>query len=546
MYTGINEPVFTVSQLNNQARQLLEEGFPKVIIEGEITGFRPPGQSAHWYFQLKDEQSILPCVMWRSAAKKVPFVPTDGMLVQATAKLTIYGPRGNYQARIEYMEPRGEGALRAAFERLRTLLKHRGWFNEEHKQSLPPFPTDIAVISSESGAATRDVFVNIWRRYPYVNLRLVATSVQGVSAKRDIAKAIQQANQLDPVPDFAILTRGGGSLEDLAAFNSEEVATAIFESEIPIVSAVGHDVDYTITDFVADKRAATPSTAAEIVTPDGVELHKLFTQYIRKCFQVHSYKYRQSALQLKNLQTRLPSPRTILSIHEQQILSLQGRYRKTLDHVVQSANTNTRNAIHRLSIASPNTRLSILNTSNKTMQNRMYTAVLKIINDQRFAVEHKRVKLEKASPISRLQVGKNSMLTNVDRMRISVQSSMNNTRRIFTHNLSVLEKTTPAGQIQSLTTKLTELVYRLNQSISEIVRLSNSMFALQSSKLNSVSPLATLERGFAVVSKPNQTKYGEIVRSVSVVKGGESLHAHIADGTIVSTVTAIITKDTDS
>ncbi len=277
-------PLYTVSQLNARVRELLELNFPEVWVEGEISNFRHYA-SGHLYFTLKDEGSELEAVMFQSRAAYLDFRPEDGMGVLALGALTIYERRGKYQLDVRRLKPAGLGKLQLAFERLKEKLKAEGLFEAIHKKPLPPYPERIGIITSAEGAAIRDMLSILARRYPPVEVRVFPVKVQGEGAAEEIAHAIELANvyhrREEPL-DVLIVGRGGGSLEDLWAFNEEVVARAIFRSQVPVISAVGHEVDFTIADFVADLRAPTPSAAAELVVPDRTELQMRLGEWVRR------------------------------------------------------------------------------------------------------------------------------------------------------------------------------------------------------------------------------------------------------------------------
>ncbi len=262
--------VLTVTELTAGIKTLLEEAFPYVSVSGEISNYKRHS-SGHAYFSLKDDRSQLRCVMWRSANRKLTFEPEDGMEVLAQGALSVYDVQGQYQLVARQLKPVGAGALQAAFERLKAKLEKEGLFREEHKQALPSFPERVGVVTSGSGAAVRDIIQVLRRRAPWVSIILRPAPVQGEGAAAEIAAAIEEMNDYGAV-DVLIVGRGGGSVEDLWAFNEEAVVRAVFESRIPVVSAVGHETDYTLTDFAADLRAPTPSGAAEIVVRDLREL----------------------------------------------------------------------------------------------------------------------------------------------------------------------------------------------------------------------------------------------------------------------------------
>ena len=262
--------VLTVTEFTRRIKQMLETGFSSVSLVGEISNFKFHS-SGHMYFSLKDAGATLSAVMWRSRVPNLAFTPQDGMKVNVTGRITVYEVRGNYQMDVASMRPVGVGELQIAFEALKRKLAAEGLFDEEHKKPLPHYPERIGIVTSETGAALQDICNVLRRRFPAVELILLPVSVQGIGAGKKIAQAIFDFNEYGKV-DVLIVGRGGGSLEDLWAFNEEVVARAIHRSAIPIISAVGHEIDFTIADFVADLRAPTPSAAAELVVPDRLVL----------------------------------------------------------------------------------------------------------------------------------------------------------------------------------------------------------------------------------------------------------------------------------
>jgi exodeoxyribonuclease VII large subunit len=270
------EQIYSVSEITNSIKFILESTFEKVSIEGEISNFKAHS-SGHWYFSLKDDNAVISCTMWKGVNNYVFFTPEDGMKVIITGRVTVYPPRGGYQIDIRSMKPAGIGELQAAFERLKRKLYEEGLFDESLKKSIPYFPKKIALITSSEGAAVKDMISVANRRYPLVELLVVPTKVQGSDAAKDIVKNLRKVNLLRDI-DVIILARGGGSIEDLWPFNEEIVARAIFNSKIPIVTGIGHEVDFTIADFVSDLRAPTPSVAMELATPDQKELTNLIVE----------------------------------------------------------------------------------------------------------------------------------------------------------------------------------------------------------------------------------------------------------------------------
>jgi len=265
------QPVLSVADLSALIKEALETQFPSVWVAGEISNLARP-QSGHIYLTLKDEKAQVRAVLWRGAAQRVRFDLADGQQVVCCGNIDVYPPRGSYQLVIRQIEPLGEGALQLALRQLRERLTTEGLFLDEHKKPLPRFPRRIAFVTSPTGAAIRDFLEVLRRRWRGVDVLVIPARVQGEGAAREIAAGICTANQLTHRPDVLVVGRGGGSLEDLWCFNEEEVVRAVFASEIPVVSAVGHEIDVTLSDLVADVRALTPSEAAELVVPSGQEL----------------------------------------------------------------------------------------------------------------------------------------------------------------------------------------------------------------------------------------------------------------------------------
>ena len=264
--------VHSVSDITNLLKRLIEQHppFKNVWVQGQVSNCSRAG-SGHIYFTLKDEQNQINCVIWRSSATRLPFLPKHGEEILAQGKISVYGPQGKYQITVSKIEPLGIGALQRAFEELKQRLADEGLFDNIHKKPLPKFPQRIGVITSATGAAFQDICEQLRKRYPLAEVLLHPSLVQGDGAAREIADALQAMNQRDNI-DVLIVGRGGGSIEDLWAFNEERVARAIFDSKIPVVSAVGHETDFTIADWVADHRSPTPSAAVEHIVPDQDEL----------------------------------------------------------------------------------------------------------------------------------------------------------------------------------------------------------------------------------------------------------------------------------
>lgn len=272
--TQTETKIYTVTQVNSLVRDVLEAHLPpRLSVKGEITDWKRH-QSGHCYFSLKDEDSVLPCAMWRSSFTKIKFKPENGLAVLVSGSIDLYVPQGRYKLIVTEMTPAGMGALQLAFEQMVKKLEAEGLFSEAHKKPIPQYPRRIGILTSESGAAVHDIADSIHNRWPCVRLFLYPVPVQGPGAAEAIAAAVRDVNRRNERLrlDLLIVGRGGGSLEDLWAFNEEPLARAIFESRIPIISAVGHEVDVTVADMVADARASTPTKAGVVAVPDREEV----------------------------------------------------------------------------------------------------------------------------------------------------------------------------------------------------------------------------------------------------------------------------------
>jgi exodeoxyribonuclease VII large subunit len=290
--TGLPErDIYSVSRLVRETRAVLEGSFPLLWISGEISNLAQPA-SGHIYFSLKDEIAQVRCAMFRMRRQQLRFQPANGQQVLVRARVSLYEARGELQLIVEHMEPAGEGALRLAFEQLKQKLGAEGLFDSDKKKPLPELPRQLGIITSPSGAAIRDLLSVLRRRFPALPVVLYPVQVQGTEAPRQIVRMLQLANRREEC-DVLILSRGGGSLEDLQPFNEEAVARAIHASRIPVVSGVGHEIDFTIADFVADHRAPTPSAAAELVAPDRLAWRRQLQQLGQRLSLVQLRKIEQ-------------------------------------------------------------------------------------------------------------------------------------------------------------------------------------------------------------------------------------------------------------
>ena len=434
--------VLSVSQLNREARLLLENGLPNICVEGEVSNLARPA-SGHWYFTLKDSNAQIRCAMFRQRNRLVRPAPQEGDKVQLRGKLTLYEARGDYQLVVDSMQAAGEGALRQAFEALRLKLEQEGLFAEERKQALPEWPGTIGVITSPSGAAVRDIIDVCSRRYRAANIIVYPTSVQGEAAPAEIRRALQQAIQRAEA-DVLIIGRGGGSLEDLWAFNDEALTRDVAACPIPIVSAVGHETDFSLCDFAADMRAPTPSAAAELVTP-------LAEDWLAWLNTVSGQLARQLGRRLQAAQ-------------------------QTLDHTQ-----------HRLQQQHPLKRL-------EPYQQRL-----------------KQVELRQHNAIKQLQWQRNIQIQKLNQ-RLQAQS--------------------PRQALNNVAKQLAKQQQRLQLAGQALGKQEALRLAQLSAKLDVVSPLATLMRGYAIAT--DQT--GKAITNATQAKTGDTVNVKLANGDLDCTV----------
>ncbi len=447
IYPSTTKPaqsVLSVSQLNRMARSLLEENFPAVLVEGEISNLSIPA-SGHWYLTLKDQNAQVRCAMFRNRNMLLRMRPKDGMQVVVKARLSLYEGRGDYQLLLEHMEETGAGALRRNFEILKARLQAEGLFSVERKKQIPVLPLHIAVITSPTGAAILDIISVLKRRFPATVITIIPVSVQGTSSAGEIINALQLVNArtgcLADV-EVILLTRGGGSLEDLWSFNDEGLARAIFGSLLPVVSAVGHDSDFTIADFVADIRAATPSAAAELLSQHQDEWRQLLLRKEIRMLNCMRAKLEEQQHRLTRLRKQLRHPGRRLQEQAQRLDEMEMRSRRAIRTHMQSMK-------------------------------------------QKIALLHAGL----------------------------------------LHN-------GPQNALQQKQQLLRHLQKRLGSAIAVHLQHLQMQVREQSRALQTVSPLATLARGYAITT----TADGSVVTSYEQVEPGATIHTRLADGEIISRV----------
>jgi exodeoxyribonuclease VII large subunit len=439
--------VYTVTRLNQTARRLLESGLARIWLEGELSNISRPS-SGHLYFTLKDSKAQIRGAMFRNRNQLLRFKPEEGMQVLVRAKVSLYEPRGDYQLIAESMQEAGDGVLQRAFDALKRKLEQEGLFAAEGKRSLPPFPRRIGVITSPSGAAIRDILSVLKRRFPAIPVLIYPVPVQGKDAGREIAAMIASACRRKEC-DVLILTRGGGSLEDLWAFNEEVVARALYECSLPVVSAIGHEVDFTIADFVADQRAATPSAAAELVSPEQSEW----------------------LAQLRALQLR----------------------------------------------------------STRRMQQQL--------NDARQRLDWFNQRLQFRHPGQYLRQQAQRLDELEQRSRLVIRSYFNKLRSSLDATTAALKQAAPGYRISRCELQLQALSQRMRTRIRTVLQNRQRQLAVACKSLDTLSPLATLDRGYAIVTRQSDK---HVIHKASSVTPGEQLSTRLAQGHLLCTVDKIM------
>jgi exodeoxyribonuclease VII large subunit len=356
------------------------------------------------YFSLKDAEAQVRCAMFRGRNSRLAFVPKDGLQVLVKAQISLYEGRGDFQLIIEHMEEAGDGALRRAFEILKKKLEQEGLFSQEYKKPLPPFPRSIGVITSPTGAAIRDILNVLQRRAPHISIIIYPTSVQGADAAPQIVKALQTANQRQEC-DVLLLARGGGSLEDLWPFNAEIVARAIFASQIPVVSGVGHEIDFTIADFVADQRAPTPSAAAELVSPHCQEWLQKLAIYQRRLWQKINDELRHLKTIFSGLAKLLQHPQRRLQEQAQQLDYLESSLQQALLNLLHAKKSELTELLITIHQKNPEQRIMQLLLHQDNLRNRLDLAMQNSLKQKQQIFNNMVRALEAVSPLNTLQRG---------------------------------------------------------------------------------------------------------------------------------------------
>ena len=401
---GVPEAL-SVTEVNRRAKQLLETSFAQVLVIGEISGVKTV--SGHCYFTLKDAASALAAVLFRREAAALKFALRPGMSVLASGRLTLYPPYGRYQMVVERIEPRGAGALQAAFEQLRDKLAQEGLFALERKRPLPLLPRRVFVVTSPTGAVIRDIINVATRRFPGAAIAVVPTRVQGAEAAPEISQALHRASTLAAAlgVDAIILARGGGSLEDLWGFNDERVARAVAAASVPVVSAVGHETDFTITDFVADARAPTPSAAAELVFPVRSEQLAALQQTVSRAAALVRRQLVSHRLRIQARHGRLGTCRSLVHEHIQRITVLHTRIERALRQGIAATTARLRRMERRLSMSHPMVRVQHTRGKVERSQQAIVLLLQQRLRQARRELAASMGRLDALSPLGVLQRG---------------------------------------------------------------------------------------------------------------------------------------------
>ncbi|GMR16457.1 MAG: exodeoxyribonuclease VII large subunit [Gammaproteobacteria bacterium] len=395
--------IYTVSRLNREVRTILENAFPLLWIEAELSNFARPA-SGHWYFSLKDEAAQVKCAMFKNRNQLVKVLPANGKQVLVRARIGLYEPRGDYQLIIEHMEEAGDGALRRQFELLKTKLANEGLFDAAHKKDIPETVTRVSIVTSATGAAIHDILTTLKRRFPMQQTIIYPVPVQGKGASDKIAAAISKANTRQE-SDVLIIARGGGSLEDLWEFNEEVVARAIYDSRIPVVTGIGHEVDFTIADFVADQRAATPTAAAEIISPDRYQQLQKISSIESRFIYLMQQKLQQKQQKVDWLYKRIRHPKERLQLLKNKLIELNQRNIRSIKNILEKSHSKTNLLSARIQQHDPSQRIQQLRLHYSNINTRLQRASEQIMTAKKQKLQHLVHTLDTLSPLHTLKRG---------------------------------------------------------------------------------------------------------------------------------------------
>ena len=510
---GSNEPIYSIGEVIKQVNGVLGERFPPIWVTGEVSNFTNRG---HWYFDIIDKNNSLHCCMWKNTNSRVRFDVRNGVKVNIRVRLEIYAARGSFSAIVSDIELAGEGQLRAEYERLKLRLDSEGLFIK--RAPLPTYPKRIAVITGEESAALEDVKTNIARRYPLVSLTVIPSLVQGANAPAQLEDAVRTVSELPHLFDVVLLTRGGGSFEDLNAFNHESLARAIFDCPIPVVSAVGHEIDFTICDLVADLRVPTPSTAAEEITPDIYEIKRAITSSRTTIQSRVANNLDRLTQDLTGLKGRLRDPNVILQLKHSEFSGIFERLQNNKENWVNGLEATIDQVQNRLDRVSPQTRVDVLEKQLEGLRHRL--GRLHPVNQLTRYEERVRSAQEVIKSATKRSLTLKGEKIQQVKSRLSIQS--------------------PLPHLRSREEKVNELKLAMDRLGSTIAERVNARVTTLQDRMGIVSPLQTLSRGYAIVSKPHPSvRFGHPVRHVADLVAGDSVEAFLEDGSFKATIESV-------
>ncbi len=503
--------ISTVSQVNSLIKVALEENLPsRLIVRGEISDFKHH-TSGHCYFSLKDQSGILPCVMWASKFRNVKFSPEDGMAVLATGHIGVYTVGGKYQLYVDKLEPEGVGALQLAFEQMVKKLQAEGLFDEVHKQALPVYPDRIGILTSESGAAVHDIIDSIHHRWPCVKLFFYPVPVQGEGAAEKIAAALRDINSRNSELklDVLIVGRGGGALEDLWAFNEEVLARAIFNSRIPVISAVGHEVDVTVADLVADARASTPTKAGIVVVPDMQEvLGQLVGIERRLTGQTKArVKLAQQKLEIILANAVFRNPLLLVQNSRQQLDELSAELAETIKELLAEAREKLSAAYERIIRIEPHRLLGSKTVVLNNLHNRGKMAIQSILNCSR-----------------------QELRDTIAKLRDSTRIMFVKKRRQLQFGRDQIFKIHPGMILSRKSVELSNLSGAANTAIKTVINKRLVLLTDQDSRLRALNPKSVLQRGYSITTNK---KTGLLVKTLEDVRIGDRLITELTDENLI-------------
>ena len=401
--TNSQPHVFAVSELLSEIKRLLEASYREIWLEGELSSLSLPA-SGHLYFSLKDDNAQVRCAMFRSRAGISRYKPKEGDLVKIRARVTVYEARGDMQLVVQHIEEAGEGLLKKRFEELKQALYEKGLFDEAQKKPLPAFPKRVGIITSGSGAAVKDIITTFERRCSGIPLIIYPATVQGDTASKSLINAIQDAVQHDYC-DVLIIARGGGSLEDLWCFNNEELAYAVHQCPIPIISAVGHEIDFTICDFVSDRRAPTPTAAAELLSPDTQQLNRQLATLLQRLQNSTTRKYQKHAQQVDWLYKRLVHPKQAIQNSLSKLAQLNLRLSNSAKLHIKSEKTKVNHFFNLIQSNNPQSRLVLQQKQTQQLAHRLQQIQKNKFSNKQTQYKNIGLRLNTVSPLATLDRG---------------------------------------------------------------------------------------------------------------------------------------------